>query len=214
MDESVEHTLRTLSGYCDAVVTRFPFPLDARVLPIHLPCPIVSGGDRGLACEHPSQALIDVFAFRREFGGVAGLDVVIVGDPKMRAVASLCRLLVRHGVGSIGLLTVPGLLEGLVVPDAVRPLLWVLDGWSDAGRADCLYVAGIPHASVSLADRDLLRLTPERLARLGGQCVVTSPLPVVDEVDREVWTDTRARAFRHSDDGLFVRMAILELVLG
>lgn len=214
MDESVEHTLRTLSGYCDVIVTRFPFPLDAGVLPAGLRCPVLSGGDRGPACEHPSQALIDLFALHTEFGDVAGRRVVVVGDPRMRSVASLGRLLVRQGVTRLDVLTVQALRDGLQLPVDVAAAFSFLGGWADAADADLVYVAGIPHAAVPLTDRDLLRLTPERLAGLGEGCVVTSPLPVIDEIDRACWSDPRVRAFEHSDDALYVRMALLEFVLG
>lgn len=213
MDESVEHTLRTLSGYCDAIVTRFPFPLDASVVPTGLRCPVLSGGDRGPGCEHPTQAVIDLFALRTEFGDAAGRRVVVVGDPGMRSVASLGRLLVRQGVDRIDVLTVPALRDGLQLPADVGCGVHFLGNWSDAAGADLVYVAGIPHAAVPLPDRDLLRLTPERLAGLGERCVVTSPLPVIDEVDPACWADPRVRAFEHSADALFVRMAVLELVV-
>jgi aspartate carbamoyltransferase catalytic subunit len=214
MDESVAHTVRALSGYCDVIVTRLPVPLNSDVLPLRPRCPILSGGDRGPAGEHPTQALIDLFALRNDLGGAAGRSVVVVGDPRMRSVVSLCRLLVRQGVGEIRVLTVPGLLAGRQPPGGVADRVRAVFDWSDAAGADFLYVAGIPHEAVSLEDRDRLRLTPERLAGLGEGCVVTSPLPVIDEIDEESWADPRLRAFEHSDDALFVRMALLELVLG
>ena len=213
MAESVGHTLRTLSGYCDIIVARMPQPLSGDAVPAGLRCPLVSGGDRGEAAEHPTQALIDLFALRAEFGAVQGLRVVVCGDPKMRSVASLLRSLVRLGVGSIALLTTDSLLKGLILPPQVKSLVTVIHDWDEAGDADVVYVAGIPHQAVPLDERDRLRVTPEALALLSDRCVVTSPLPVIDEIDAAAWPDRRIRAFEHSDAALFVRMAVLEFAL-
>jgi len=210
MHESIHDTIRALSGYCDALVVRLPQALDSTVVPVDTSCPILNGGDRGSAGEHPSQALIDLFAIRSEFQQTAGLKVVVVGSPHMRSVRSLCRLLAEQEVASIRILTTDHLWEqdGFSLPAADRIM-----GWEEASDADLVYIAGIPHRAVPLADRDFLRLTTERLGALRPDCVVTSPLPVVDEISSNAWRDPRVRAFRHSDHGLFVRMAILELVL-
>lgn len=213
MAESVGHTLRTLSGYCDVIVARVPQLLSGSVVPEDLRCPLLSGGDRGVTGEHPTQALIDLFALRTEFGALEGLRVVVCGDPKMRSVASLLRGLVRLGVGSVALLTTDTLLEDLVLPPQVEGNVRVIGDWTEAADADVVYVAGIPHQAVPLAERDRLRLTPEALSLLSDDCVVTSPLPVIDEIDPSAWSDPRLRAFEHSDDGLFVRMAALEFAL-
>ena len=44
--------------------------------------------------------------------------------------------------------------------------------------------------------------------------IVLHPLPRVDEIATEVDSDPRAAYFRQMENGMFVRMAILALVLG
>lgn len=44
--------------------------------------------------------------------------------------------------------------------------------------------------------------------------VVMHPLPRVGEIAEEVDTDPRAAYFRQMENGMFVRMALLALVLG
>ena len=44
--------------------------------------------------------------------------------------------------------------------------------------------------------------------------IVMHPLPRVDEIATEVDSDPRACYFRQMENGMFVRMAILSLVLG
>ncbi len=44
--------------------------------------------------------------------------------------------------------------------------------------------------------------------------IVMHPLPRVDEISTEVDSDSRACYFRQMENGMFVRMAILALILG
>jgi len=43
---------------------------------------------------------------------------------------------------------------------------------------------------------------------------VMHPLPRVDEIDPAVDTDPRAAYFRQAHNGVFIRMALLQMVLG
>lgn len=47
-----------------------------------------------------------------------------------------------------------------------------------------------------------------------SKMVVLHPLPRVDEITTEVDSDPRAAYFRQMENGMFVRMALLALVLG
>lgn len=213
MPESIHDTLRTLMGYTDVVVARPGVLLAGAVVPDDSPTPILSGGDRGPGMEHPSQALIDLYAVEAELGGFAGRTVAICGDPRMRSVASLLRLMRRFRPAAVRLITVPRLLEGFEVPDELVAITTV-GGFADAQDVDLLYVAGIPHGVATEPARTELRVTPEVLAMLPASMVVTSPLPTIDEITAEAFADPRVRAFAHSDAGLFVRIALLEYVLG
>jgi len=50
--------------------------------------------------------------------------------------------------------------------------------------------------------------------RLNPNAVVMHPLPRVDEITTEVDSDPRSAYFRQARNGVFVRMALLNLVLG
>ena len=90
--ETLEDTIRVISGYADAIVLRHPeLGSAARGAEVSL-CPIVNGGDG--PGEHPTQALLDIFTILRERGAVDGVHVAFVGDLKYgRTVHSLARLL-------------------------------------------------------------------------------------------------------------------------
>ena len=56
-------------------------------------------------------------------------------------------------------------------------------------------------------DKDLMSYAPPKM-------IVMHPLPRVDEISTEVDSDPRAAYFRQMENGMYVRMAILALVLG
>ena len=67
-----------LSMKVDIVVMRHPSPGTSVLLSKHINASIVNAGDG--AHEHPTQALLDSYSIREKLGGVAGKNIVIVGD--------------------------------------------------------------------------------------------------------------------------------------
>ena len=52
------------------------------------------------------------------------------------------------------------------------------------------------------------------MAQAKGDAVVLHPLPRVDEISTDFDDDPRARYFEQMENGMYVRMALLALVLG
>jgi carbamoyl-phosphate synthase/aspartate carbamoyltransferase/dihydroorotase len=57
-------------------------------------------------------------------------------------------------------------------------------------------------------------ITPETLKSAKDQMIVMHPLPRVGEISMEVDADPRAAYFRQMEYGLYIRMALLAMVLG
>jgi len=77
--ETLMDTGRNLDAmHPDCVVVRHAFGGAAAMLARTSRCAIVNAGDG--QHEHPTQALLDAATIRRHKGGVAGLEVAIVGD--------------------------------------------------------------------------------------------------------------------------------------
>lgn len=208
--ESLDHTLRVLSAYTDVVVARISSPMSQ--LTYTGTTPVINGGDAGPSAEHPTQALIDIFAIERQTRReIADLHIAICGDLTMRAPRSLLAVLGRRPPRELLLVTDPGLGE----PD-VPEVLWPITrhvSLAEIDGADALYVAGIPHRALPEPDRDRLIVTPEVLARLGADAIVLSPMPIIDEMSPTAMNDSRAGFLRQSDDALAVRIAVLEATL-
>ena len=54
----------------------------------------------------------------------------------------------------------------------------------------------------------------EQLTTAKEDMIVLHPLPRVDEIATDVDTDPRAKYFEQMENGMYVRMALLALVLG
>lgn len=208
--ESAEDTLRTLAGYSDVLVARMGEPL---VIPAGVRVPVLNGGDRGPHAEHPSQALIDLFALQDLSADISTLTLALCGDLRMRAARSLLAMLSQRRPKRLVLVTEPALTDGFELPQSLRDLTEYrpLDDLADV---DALYVVGIPYGAIDDDGRTRLRVTTGHLDALPEHAAVLSPLPVIDELERDALTHRHVRMFIQSDDGLFVRMAILELLLG
>jgi aspartate carbamoyltransferase catalytic subunit len=209
--ESWDDTIRTASGYCDALVVRPGRPLSDPATLASVICPTINGGDAGPAAQHPSQALIDLFAMERLRGPIEALSIAIVGDVRMRAVRSLLSLLAECRPRRTVVISNPTYLAG----NALAGLSWIETDYelTAAKSADVVYVAGMPHDSIDLASRRQLVVGEALLRDLADDAVILSPMPVLDEVEQNVRSDARIRFHEQSDLGMSVRMAILEYVM-
>ncbi|HEV7721283.1 MAG TPA: hypothetical protein VGO60_08365 [Iamia sp.] len=212
MGESLADTIATVSDYTDVVVVRPGVPLDPTAV-AEVGCPVVNGGDAGPAAEHPTQALIDLFALQRVAGDVADLTVAVCGDLRMRAARSLLKLLGRRPPAHLVVITDDALL------DPSDPVIGGLPAAAfrqpdEVEDVDVLYVAGMPHEALALPARERLIVDDETLRRLPSHAVVLSPMPVIDEIAPAARRDRRMAYRRQSGDGLAVRAAVLEHLSG
>lgn len=219
--ESLPDTVRTLECYSDVIVLRHPEVGAAATAAKYVRKPIINAGD-GIG-EHPTQALLDLFTIREELGSIDGLTVTMLGDLKNgRTVHSLSRLLALYGARI-----------RLVSPEALRMPSGIMEELSGRGVAltehreldsvlaesDVLYVTRVQKERFAdeaeyNALKDAYVITPATLARAKRRMIVMHPLPRVGEISMDVDDDPRAAYFRQMEYGLYVRMALLAMVLG
>jgi aspartate carbamoyltransferase len=219
--ESLPDTVRTLEAYADVIVLRHPEIGSAALAAKYARKPVINAGDG--AGEHPTQALLDLFTILAELGQVDGMTVTMVGDLKYgRTVHSLARLLslfdARLRYVSPEILRMPAEiiaeLEQAGIPQSEHTRLEDV-----LGESDVLYVTRIQKERFTDAQayenvKDAYVITPELLRAAKEKMVVLHPLPRVGEISMEVDEDPRAAYFRQMEYGLYVRMALLALVLG
>lgn len=220
--ETLQDTIRTMACYSDAIVLRHPEEESASIAAKFSPVPIINGGNGSV--EHPTQAFLDLFTIREELGTVNGLTVTFVGDLKYgRPVHSLCKLLQYYNV-KIQLVNP----KELSLPANIRKEL--ADRGSLAAESEELTDSIIASSDViyctrvqkerfaDVADFERLKDTyiiDTRVLNLAKKhmCIM-HPLPRNNEISEEVDFDQRAAYFRQMRYGMFVRMALLALVIG
>lgn len=209
MPESVEDTIRTVSGYCDALVVRSPHPSDDLARAARAGTAWLNAGDDR---EHPSQALVDLFAIERLVAPIADARVALCGDLRMRAARSLIALLARRPPAELRLITDESLGGVPMMPPSLAGVAHPAGPLELAG-IDVLYAVGIPHGAATEPVRTRLRIDRATLEALPETAILLSPLPLIDEVASAARRDPRVRWFKQSDLALFVRMALVEHLL-
>lgn len=213
--ESLEDTIRCASGLVDVAVLRHASSTDHRRAVAAATCPVINAGNG--AEEHPTQALIDLFAVRHGIARLEGLRIGLIGDLGSRCAHSFVRAMGRFSPAELRLMHPEGRrlddswLEGLDRHKIEVVSKLRLDG------LDIAYFAGLPEhgpdGRLGVAERKEWRLTPELLRSLPESGLVLCPLPRIDEIDPRVDEEPRCVYFQQSDNGLFVRMALLERLL-
>ncbi len=219
--ESLPDTIRTLEAYADVIVLRHPETGAAELAAQYARKPIINAGD-GVG-EHPTQALLDLFTILEERGGIDGATVTMLGDLKYgRTVHSLARLLSLHNVKlnyvSPDVLRMPRELAAELDARGVRQ--FQTESLDDVlGETDVLYVTRIQKERFANLDeyaalKDSYIITPATLTRARADMTLMHPLPRVGEISPTVDSDPRAAYFRQVEYGMYVRMALLAMVLG
>ena len=219
--ESLADTARTVEQYSDLIVIRHPQIGSAQEVAEAASIPVINAGDG--AGQHPTQALLDTYTIWKECGRLEDLTVALVGDLKHgRTVHSLSTLLslfdIRLVFVSPAALAMP---EGITRRLRVRgvEIAESEDLATAALESDVLYVTRIQRERFEdsaayerlkgsyVVDNSLVQGFREGT-------VVMHPLPRVDEIAPEVDSYPGTACFRQVRNGLYIRMALLSLVLG
>ncbi len=219
--ETLEDTIRIMNGYADVIVLRHQEEGAAKRAAAVSRVPIINAGD-GIG-QHPTQALLDLYTVRKEVGAIDGLRIAMVGDlAQGRTVRSLAYLLSKFKDIKMYFVAPPSLqMKDDILSYLREKKVWYTEGTDLAKvlpEVSVVYQTRIQkerfsnlaeyqkHRGIYILNRDSLRL-------LKPDAIIMHPLPRLDEITREVDDDSRAAYFRQAQNGLYVRMALLTLVL-
>jgi len=219
--ESLADSTRIMNGYADVIVMRHNEAGSAARAAEISEIPVINAGDG--AGQHPTQALLDLYTIVDAFNGVDNLKIAMVGDLRYgRTVRSLSYLLTKYANVEIVFVSPPVCkMEGDIKAYLDRNnLVWreESDLAAVASEVDCIYMTRIQKERFHSPD-DYLEaagkyiLTTERVAAMKPEAIIMHPLPRVDEIPKEVDDDPRARYFQQAQNGLYIRMALLVLLL-
>ena len=221
--ESVADTIRVISCYADICAMRHPKEGAPFVASRFSSIPVINAGDGGH--QHPTQTLTDMMTIRAKKGRLSDLTIGLCGDLKFgRTVHSLIKSLARY----------PNIRFVLISPNELRVPDYIIE--------EVLKAKGIPYVEVErledvIGTLDILYMTrvqrerffnEEDYIRLKDSYILDShkmqsakedmyvlhPLPRVNEIAVDVDKDPRAAYFDQAQNGVYVRMALIMMLLG
>jgi aspartate carbamoyltransferase catalytic subunit len=216
--ETIEDTMRMVSSYADIIAMRHPEQGIADRAITAATIPFINAGDG--PGQHPTQALLDLCTIQKERGVIDGLSIAMVGDLRFgRTVHSLSYLLglynnIRFTLVSPAELQMPEKVTSFFDEKGISYTL--SDNMEDALQCDVLYMTRVQQERFTDRSeyerlKDRFVLTAEQL--INHQPTILHPLPRVGEIHESVDSLPCAAYFRQAQNGLFVRMALLALLL-
>jgi aspartate carbamoyltransferase catalytic subunit len=220
--ESVADTIRVVSGYADICAMRHPKEGAPLVASRFSRIPVINAGDGGH--QHPTQTLTDMMTIRRKTGRLTGLTIGLCGDLKFgRTVHSLIKSLSRYDdikfvLISPNELKVPDYIIKEVLESKQIPYKEVERLEEVIGELDILYMTRVQRERF-FNEEDYIRLKDSyildeaKMALAKPDMYILHPLPRVNEIAVEVDDDPRAAYFDQAQYGVYVRMALIMMLL-
>jgi aspartate carbamoyltransferase catalytic subunit len=219
--ETLYDSIKIIGQYADVVAMRHPLEGAARRASEATKKPILNGGDG--ANQHPTQTLLDLFTIAECQKKLEGLKIALVGDLKYgRTTHSLAQALIHFGAQLY-----------FVAPQSLQMPEYILEELKENGtkfslhqkieevvdKVDILYMTRIQGERFSDPKeydkvKNVFILNAGMLKNAKSNLRILHPLPRVNEIDTDVDSTKHAYYFEQAENGLYVREALLAMVLG
>jgi len=220
--ENFADTVRMLDYYSDVIVIRHSVEGASRFASDVCSSPVINAGEGTMY--HPTQTMVDLYEVWKCFGRIDGLSYALVGDLRhARVVASLIRGLCMFRPGKVYLACPEqlrarqeialALRSAEIDYEEVRSLEGILE------KVDIVYLTRIQKERFAdMVEYERAKgsyyFGEEAVKRMKRDAIVLHALPRVDELSPVVDKYPQARYFEQARRGVFVRMALLNRVLG
>lgn len=218
-EDRIEDTIRIYGNYCDLIVLRHYEVGGAARAAQYSSVPIINAGD-GSGGQHPTQALLDLYTIYDELGKLDGLKVALIGAlDQGRTARSLAYLLSKferiklYFVAPSELQIKSDILDHLEEKNVAYELLDNAE--KIIPEVDVIYQTRIDSDRLTQKDIDLsvYNITANVLRMMKKDAIIMHPLPRSVEISRDIDSDPRAAYFRQATNGLYVRMALITMLL-
>lgn len=219
--ESFSDTIRIMDSYADVLIIRHPQSGSAKQAAELAQIPVINAGDG--VNQHPTQTLLDFYTILKEAGKLDGLTVAFMGDLKYgRTVHALSMALSHFKVKQIFIshpfLGMPDEYLKLLIVRKVEFEIWEKLPESLKG-VDFLYQTRVQKERFTdlklynrIKDQFILGKNFTKYLDLGVKLM--HPLPRVNEMASELDSHPNAIYFSQARNGLYIREALLALLLG
>ena len=216
-------TLKTMECYCDGIIIRSPNHEILSDYQNEIDIKMINGGDK---FEHPTQALVDLFTIRQELGTVNNLKIAIVGDLyHSRTIISLVKMLLNYNVTFYFVFENKKLFHKYLTDFLIKMKAEADNTFNhkinyyyedDLDKViplvDVIYMT---RSQKERHDKEIKiknKLTVNNFSKAKEKCIILHPLPRNEELDPKLDCDPRSVYFRQMKYGLYVRMALLEMM--
>lgn len=219
--ENFKDTIKIISGYADVVAIRHPLEGAAKAASLFADCPIINAGDGSHL--HPTQTLTDLLTIAEQRNTLNGLTLGFCGDLKYgRTVHSLVKTMLRYKNNkfifiSTKELQIPKYIKSTIINsgNSYEEIFSLEDA---INKLDVLYMTRIQKERFKSTQdynmqKDVFKLTTNKLKNANPNMIILHPLPRVDEIDISVDDDPRALYFQQASNGVFVRMSLILHIL-
>lgn len=236
--ESFEDTIQTLSLYGDVMVVRHPEKSAVEHASEVSHIPVINAGDGD--GEHPTQALLDMYTIR-EFlqnnhfhhplvylnhshavNNYDAYNILLVGDVlHSRTIHSLLHLLYMFPPINVFLLPYEGcdpseeMIDHITEnnhDEGLKEIVLTKDSveWN---KFQVVYVTRFQKERHEEAQKPNIILDKSVYKQLQTNCIVMHPLPRNEELPCEIDHDERSHFIQQMENGVYTRMAILDMFL-
>ncbi|MFA5246722.1 MAG: aspartate carbamoyltransferase [Candidatus Micrarchaeia archaeon] len=214
--ETLYDTIKMVESCADVIVIRHSLEGAAKLAADAAQIPVINGGDG--ANQHPTQALLDTYTIFQQKGKIDGQTITLIGDLKNgRTIHSLCYALSNFDC-TIELWSPPQLKIPQAIVNDISEKVKVVELESlDFSDSDVVYATRIQKERFDdpeEAKRYSYVIDAEMVRSMKDDAIIMHPFPRVDEIATEVDQMPQAKYFQQEANGIPVRMAILESVLG
>ncbi|WP_186671298.1 aspartate carbamoyltransferase catalytic subunit [Sporosarcina sp. BP05] len=210
--ETIYDTVKTLEAIgVDALVIRHPEDGYYEQLIGRTSVSIINGGDG--SGQHPTQSLLDLFTIKEEFGSFKGLNVLIAGDITHSRVAR----------SNADALTTLGANVTFLCPAEWAGEFDSVDSWDEVIKSsDVVMLLRVQHerhevestfAGESYHERYGLTEAHEQLMKENAIIMHPGPFNRGVEIADSLIECSKSRIFKQMENGVYIRMAVLESVL-
>lgn len=216
--ESFSDTIRIMDSYADVLIIRHPEPYSAKEAAKVAQIPVINAGDG--PNQHPTQTLLDLYTIQKQFGTLDNLKIALVGNQKhYRTMHALSSALFKfsnnkiYGISPTGL-EMPAEFKNGDYTDEPIDMRKLNEKLSEI-KPNIVYAGRIPEEYMSGdVKKYSYQINIKTLECLPEHSVIMHPLPRVGEIDPKVDANPKAIYFAQARNGLYVREALLALVLG
>lgn len=219
--ESLRDTIMTIANYSDLIVMRNPVEGSARFASEVSSVPIINAGDG--ANQHPTQTLLDLYSIQKTQGTLDNLHVTFVGDLKYgrtvhSLVIALCNFNTTFHLVSPQELKLPSSVK-MHIKEKNLAYHQYTNMEEVIPESDVLYMTRIQRERFSdplefERIKNSFNLHKDMITQTKDNFKVMHPLPRVNEIDINVDATSKAYYFQQALNGVYVRQALMCLILG